>query len=414
MTIESIKIHQLENGLTLITEKLPEVSSAAFVFSLEAGATRDPEDGNGAATILTEWLFRGAGDLDNRTLNDRLDSLGLQRHASAGRMTSSFGGALLADNLDTALDLYALALRRPQLTDAQFAPCRELALQNLDSLDDDPRQKISLIVQGQYLPAPYGRSTLGRREHIQALTAERVRAHYGKRFTPQGSILAVAGQVEHVHLVETAERLFGDWKAGAPAVLEQPPVHHAIHHEQNDGAQVHVGVMYASAPFDHPDYYRARAAAAVLSGGMGSRLFTEVREKRGLCYAVMAAHRAVGPYGAIQAYVGSSPDKAQEALDVLLGEVRRLPDGITQDELERAQVGLRASTIMQGESTAARAARAANDYRFLGRVRPLEEIENALNALTLADVMEHVTAMPPRAFTVATLGPRSLNVDQSA
>ena len=142
---------------------------------------------------------------------------------------------------------------------------------------------------------------------------------------------------------------------------------------------------------------------------MGSRLFTEVREKRGLCYAVGAAHKVYGPYGAVFGYLGSTPDNAQQALDVTLDEFRKLAGGITQDELDRAKVGLRASLIMQGESTAARAASCAYDMFRLGRVRPLEEIENAVLSLTVDDVMRYARRYAPKEFAIATIGPAALH-----
>jgi predicted Zn-dependent peptidase len=168
--------------------------------------------------------------------------------------------------------------------------------------------------------------------------------------------------------------------------------------------------MYPSVNVVHKDYYKALAAVGVLSGGMGSRLFAEVREKRGLCYAVGANHRVTGKFGAVQCYVGSSPDKAQEAMDVMIAELVKLADGITQDELDRAKVGLRASLIMQGESTSARAAACAGDYYYLGRVRSLEEIEQEIVSLTVDDVVDFARKHKAENFTVATIGPKELKI----
>ena len=171
---------------------------------------------------------------------------------------------------------------------------------------------------------------------------------------------------------------------------------------------MHVGLMYPSVAQEDRGYYAALTAAGILSGGMGSRLFTEVREKRGLCYAVGASHRVVGGYGLVQCYLGSSPEKAQEALDVMVGELVKLAEGVSSEELERAKTGLRASLIMMGESSGARAAGCVRDYYYLGRVRPLEEIEAAIKAVSIEDVIEHVRAHAPQGFAVATIGPKQL------
>lgn len=410
MDTQAIKIHKLSNGMTLLVEEIKEVSSGAFVFLVPAGAARDPQNRGGTAGVLSEHLFRGAGDRDNRMLNDKLDSLGLQRHNSVSSIHSGFSGALIGDNILETIEIYADILRRPNLTAEHFQPCRGLALQSLESLEDDPRQKISLLIKEKYLPYPFGRPMPGKKEDLQALTLEEVKTHWEDSFAPDGTILAVAGKVDFDQIRDLVEKNFGSWQGKKPEELSQGECRQQLYHQQNDGAQVHISLMYPSVHVCNDSYYKALAAVGVLSGGMGSRLFTEVREKRGLCYAVGAHHTITGPYGAVQCYAGSSPEQAQEALNVMTTELIKLKDGITKDELERAKVGLRASLIMQGESTAARASACAGDYYHLGRVRSLEEIETAIKSLSVEDVIEYVKAHPAEKFTIATIGPKELKI----
>jgi predicted Zn-dependent peptidase len=169
--------------------------------------------------------------------------------------------------------------------------------------------------------------------------------------------------------------------------------------------------MYPSVHLGHPDFYAAMAGVSVLSGGMGSRLFTEVREKRGLCYAVGASYQSAGRMGAVRCYLGASPEQAQEALDVMVHELVHLRDGVTREELDRAKVGLRSGLIMAGEASEARAARCTSDYFNLGRVRTLEEIEAEIATLNVERVLAHLNAHPPAHFAVTTLGPTELRVD---
>ena len=148
---------------------------------------------------------------------------------------------------------------------------------------------------------------------------------------------------------------------------------------------------------------------SVLSGGMGARLFTEVREKRGLVYSVSASPHSVRGCGYNLAYAGATPDRSQETLSVLLGELQRIAEGVTVEEVERARIGLLSGLIMQEESSRARAAAIARDQFILGRVRPLEEITAAVNRVTPQSIAEFFEAQPPRDFTVVTLGPRELD-----
>src|SRR3989442_9053029 len=143
-----------------------------------------------------------------------------------------------------------------------------------------------------------------------------------------------------------------------------------------------------------PDYYAAMGAVNVLSGGMSARLFTEVREKRGLCYAVWATYQTFKDRASILCYAGTTNERAQETLDVTLGELRRLQDGIERDEVERVQAGLKSSLIMQEESTSARAGMLASDWYYLGRVRTFDEIQSAINGLTPEGIVGYLRRYP--------------------
>ncbi len=411
MLQQQTEVHRLSNGLTLVAEIMPQVSSAAFAFLTPAGVGRDPENLTGTASILSDLTFRGAGDYDNRGLNEALDNLGLSRGSSTSSLHTRYSGALVGDKLIDVLEIYADVLCRPQLANDQFEMCKMLAIQNIESLEDDPRQKISLLTQEQYLPFPFGRPSIGKMEDVQKCSLSDVRAYWQKWYTPQTTILAVAGNIDFDALRDRVESLFGDWQGDGVEALPQGQRDYGYVHHHNDGAQVHIGVMYDSVHFCDEDYYKALGASSILSGGMGSRLFTEVREKRALCYAVGASHQIIGPFGAVRCYLGSSPEQAQEGLDVLLAELLKLSEGVSQDELDRAKVGLRASLIMQGESSGARALHCASDFYHLERVRSLSEIEDAINDLTVDDILDYATTYKPQNFSITTLGPTELKVN---
>ncbi len=143
---------------------------------------------------------------------------------------------------------------------------------------------------------------------------------------------------------------------------------------------------------------------------MSARLFTEVREKRGLCYAVWASHQTFKDRASVICYAGTTNERAQETLDVTLHELQRLQEGVTTEEVERVQAGLKSTLIMREESTSARAGAMASDWYYLGRVRPIEEIQAAIDSLTPRRIVAHVKKLPPRDFTIVTLGPRALRV----
>jgi predicted Zn-dependent peptidase len=153
-----------------------------------------------------------------------------------------------------------------------------------------------------------------------------------------------------------------------------------------------------------------RMAVEVLSGGMSGRLFTEVREKRGLVYSVWAGYSSLPDRGAILGYAGTSNDRAQATLDCFISELHRLSLGVTPAELARAKTGLKASTIMQGESTSSRAGSIAHDFFMRGRIRTLEEVKDAIDAVTVEQVNAYLAANKPGPFTIVTVGPKELTL----
>jgi predicted Zn-dependent peptidase len=163
-------------------------------------------------------------------------------------------------------------------------------------------------------------------------------------------------------------------------------------------------------PYSHPDYFDAWAGVGVLSGGMSSRLFTEVRENRGLCYSVYASYHTLRDRGAVLCYAGTSADRAQETLDVTLDQLRRLKAGITLSELDRLKARIKSSLIMQQESSASRSGAIARDWYHLGRVRTLTELGETIDRLTCESINRYLAAKPPQDFTVVTLGPSPLTV----
>ncbi|NIP27248.1 MAG: insulinase family protein, partial [Phycisphaerae bacterium] len=181
-------------------------------------------------------------------------------------------------------------------------------------------------------------------------------------------------------------------------------------HLDNDGAQVHIGVMTDTVKPTEEDYYNARVAVEVLSGGMSSRLFTEVREKRGLCYAIGARYHGLKEAAGITCYAGTTPETGQETLDCIIGEFRRLSEGISEEELQRAKVGLKAALILQSESSRSRAGGIASDYYLYGRVRSLDEIKSKVEETSVDSVMKFLHNNKFIDFTVVTIGPKELTV----
>jgi predicted Zn-dependent peptidase len=409
--VERLDKHILKNGMVVLGEPMEAVGSVAFDFMLPAGAARLPDGCCGAGSVIADWIFRGAGDKDSRGLGDALDGLGLHRISSVGSSHITIGAALEAGNLAEAIELYADVILRAGLKDDQFELARQLAIDGVRALDDEPQQKVMLKLREQFYPSPLGRSTLGEIAELKTLTAKISKQIMKDNFNLSQTIFAVAGKYDFDAIVAQMEKLFTDTKNESQrSVVPVWDKAGKYTHLHNDGAQVHIGLMTETVKPPDEDYYNARVAVSVLSGGMSARLFTEVREKRGLCYAIKASYHSLKEAAGIMCYAGTTPEKAQETLDVTIAEFNQLGDGISEEEIERAKVGLKSALVLQSESSSSRAAGIGGDYYMLGRVRSLDEIKNKIEQTTVDSVLEFLRRNRFKNFTVVTIGPKEIHL----
>lgn len=418
--VVTTQTHTLANGLTIIGEPMTDKQAAAWAFLLPAGSATEPEGRDGLTNVLEGTTLRGAGNRDSRQLSEALDDLGVERGGGADVEYITYGGATFGGYVLDALEIYADILLRPRLLqpdfpDEEWQAQKTLALQSLQSLEDVPARKMFEQLRRSYFPGAHGRSPLGTQSGLEALTLEDLQNDHRARFRPEGAILALAGNIDFPKVVTQIERLFGDWSGaaiqpGSPAPVESPVYQHIV----QDTAQQHIGVAWPGITSVDPHNYDYRIAMNILSGSMGARLFTEVREKRGLVYSVSASPNTYRGCGFNLAYAGTTPERSQETLDVLLAELTRMAEGVTEDEVERAKIGTLSRLVMQEESSRARASGIARDQFMLGRVRSLDEITEGVSSVTTDSIREFYEENPPRDFTVVTLGPNDLKMPGAA
>ena len=407
---EPIFSHTFDNGMTLVAEPNASLESAAFTLLTPAGCCFDPADRNGLSAFACEMALRGAGSRDSRTFVEDLENLGVERSESVSVSHVSYCGATLASNLSAALEIYADLLRDAHLPSDQLDAGRMVMLQELRAIEDELSQKVMIELRRRQYPDPWGRSSQGEQSAIESITIDEIRAYFEKYYRPNNTILGVAGRFDWDSLRDHVGRLFDDWQAVDVSAPIEREVDEPYAHLAHDSNQTQIGIAYDSIPYRHPDYFQAWAAAGVLSGGMSSRLFTEVRERRGLCYSVYASHHTQRDRASVLCYAGTSADRAQETLDVTLAELRRLAKGIQPEELDRLKARIKSALIMQQESSAARSGAIARDWYHLGRVRTLDEVGSLIDALTCQGINGYLAKNPPGDFTIVTLGPKELEV----
>lgn len=412
MQAEQILHHQYENGLTLVAQSMPWLASAAFSILLPAGGRYDSDGQHGLANFTCEMVQRGCGDLDSRQFIDQLQLLGVDYTSSASNHHTRFGGAMKATELHDTLSVYRDVLRTPHLPEAQLEDGRQVCFQEIMATEDDLSRRAMRKLRLRHFGDPDGRHADGTIESVTAIKQQNITDFWKRYYQPSGTIIAVAGKIDFESLKSHVGNLLDDWQPNPVEAVPSKGEVRGSFHIPFDSEQTQIGVAWPGVAYGSEDFYKHRAAIGVLSDGMSSRLFHEVREKRGLCYSVYASALTVGDRGAVIAHSGTSSARAQETLDVLIQEIVKLKDGVREDELARLKVQFRSGLIMGQESCRSRAGSIASDWYRLGRVRTLEEITDIITGLNVDSINAHLAAHPPQQFDLVTLGSSPLQLNE--
>lgn len=403
--IESIV---LPNGLAIVSERMPDTRAAAFCWLLPGGSVYQQRGRAGTSTILADLLFRGAGQRSGRELLGQLSLLGVQNEESITPAHLVLSGVTQARNLVETLPVYADILRRPHLPEEEFDAARSGLEMTLASNEDDPRQKLTLELRRRTYPAPWGIPADGELADLPAIDMDDVRQLAKSSLQPHQAIFSVASSLAMSDLLPTLEKLLGDWQPREITAPPLPPTTGGYDHLTHESQQTQIGIAYPAADSTHPDYLKAWAIVSILSGGMSSRLFTEVREKRGLCYSVSANLHSLKGAARVICSASSQNERAQETLDVLLAELQRLKLGIAGEELARCKALAKSSLVMAQDSTSSRAASIARDWYQLGYVRTLQSLKQQIEDLTVPDLLAYLDRWPLANLQILTVGPQPL------
>lgn len=411
MTTQQFETCTLDNGLRVVVQSMPGMQSAALTLMIPAGSVYDEIGKSGTAAILSEMFTRGADDMSARELSSAFDNIGLQKSVSGGVGYITVSAATTADRILHAVPLIARMLIRPHLTEENFAPSRELVHQALNALEDEPKQRLGHYLRRCSYPTPFSNPSEGTMDDLKSISVADIQNHYKTLVAPDEAVLGIAGNVDAAEVQAALADAFSEWKSVTPPKLVAGDITPSPLHIKHDSAQTHIGIAWDTVPYTHDRYFEAWAMVSLLSGGMSSRLFTEVREKRGLCYAISASINTQRDMARVFGYAGTTNERAQETLDVMVAEIRQIHEGITEEELQRCKARAKSTLIMQQESTMSRSGSLARDTLFLGRVRTLEEIRDMLDALTVDQVKDFAIEFAPKSIVLVTIGPEELNAD---
>jgi len=402
--------HQLPCGLTILGQMMPWLRSASFAIAVPAGSQFERKSEWGLAGFVCEMVQRGAGPYSSRDVVALADNLGLDRTSSVSTAHTSLGASLPAQSLLAAIDLFAHVVLRPHLPSDQMEDARSVSLQELRAAEDEPAQRVMMRLKEKHYGEGLGHSLLGTATSLQQIDHDAVKRFFQTHYQPSDAIFSVAGSFDWPEVVGEVERLFGNWAIGEQNRVPERTFQPGYEHIEHPSQQTHIGFSFPALAYDDPDYFTLRAAVGVLSDGMSSRLFDRVREQRGLCYTVSASTHSLRGCGGVFGYAGTTPQRAQETLDVTLAEIRKLGVTVQDDELDRFKVRIQSQLVMQQESSGARAAAMATDWYYLGRMLQPSEIEAKIDAVTPAEIAMLWERLGLGEMCIVTLGPERLVV----
>jgi predicted Zn-dependent peptidase len=403
--------HQLGSGVQVVGQPMRGVESAALGILVGAGA-RDEETGQfGVSHFVEQMLFRGTEHLDARALSDRMDDFGISYDSSSGVEMTLISAMLLGEHTQQAADLLLDVARFPSFPEDDLDNVRALLVQERRQREDRPAQRVmELLRQRFYAGSPLAHDILGTEETVASLGRDDLARYWRDRYTPNNVIISVAGRFEWDPLIARLEELTADWTPGSGRMaMDQPVPNTTVEVLHRQAAQENVGFAFPGVPVTHDDYYALALGIQALGGSSNSRLFQEVREKRGLAYAVQARFDGLEKSGMVRVYAGTTADRAHESVEVIIHELQRLADeGITADELELSKTRLKSQMIMRSESTSARMLSNIRNWWFEGRLRTLQEVKERIDQVTLEQVRDIVGTVGIMSnLTAVALGPRT-------
>ncbi|NKB22254.1 MAG: insulinase family protein [Alphaproteobacteria bacterium] len=404
----TVEITKLANGLTVVTDRLDTVETVSLGVWVQAGARFETAANNGVSHLLEHMAFKGTARRSARDIAEEIEAVGGHLNAFTSREITAFHATTLKDNVDVAIDIIGDILQNSVFDQQELERERAVVLQEIGQAFDTPDDVVFDHFQSTAFPdQPLGRPVLGPPEIVSSMTRDTLMGYMGTHYTPPRMIFAAAGKLDHDAIVAMVEGQFAGIDAGD---VEQPAA--ALYQggdrrETRDLEQVHFVLGFESAGFHDPDYYAIAVAASTLGGGMSSRLFQEIREKRGLVYSIYGFNSAYSDGGLFGIYAGTGEDGLAELVPVLCNELIKSTSSIEEKELGRARAQMRTGIVMSLESTAARAEQIARQIAVFGRVMPIEELIEKVEALSCADIERAISRLLSSKPTVAAIGPVS-------
>jgi len=402
------QLSTLANGLQVATDRIDTVDTVSLGIWIDVGTRHEPADINGVAHFLEHMAFKGTERRSALAIAEEIEAVGGHLNAYTSRESTAYYAKMLKEDVPLALDILSDILQNSTFEPEEIERERAVILQEIGQANDTPDDIVfDYFQECAYPDQAMGRPVLGRPENIRKIERETIvgylRDHYGAR----RMVLAAAGNLDHDRIAGLADNLLGSFPAEQPVTTEPASYAGGDRREQRDLEQLHLVLGFPGVVLGDPDYYAACVLSTAFGGGMSSRLFQEIREKRGLVYAIHSFVHGYRDGGLFGIYAGTGEAEAAELLPAICTEVLRLEDGLTPVELNRAKTQMKAGLLMSLESTSARCEQLAQHLLIHGTPFDPLEVVGRIEMVDDAAIRRVVACWRSAPPTLAALGPLS-------
>jgi len=404
--MSNIRVTTLDNGLRVATDPMDGVESVTLGAWVGVGTRNERAEVNGVAHLIEHMMFKGTARRSAFEISEQIENVGGQINAYTTREQTAYYAKVLKEDVPLAVDILADMLQHSVLDEAELSRERGVVLQEIGQAIDTPDDIVFDHLQATAYPdQPLGRPVLGSPETVRALGRPALCDYLGRYYGAPGMVVAAAGRVDHDRLVDLAGRAFAHLPAGSEVSSEQAVYRGGDYREQRELEQLHLVLGFNAVPLHDPDYYALSVLSTLLGGGMSSRLFQEVREKRGLVYTIYSFAGAYQDGGLFGIYAGTGADQVATLVPILCDEIVKVAREVTEDELERARAQLKAGTLMAQESSLSRCEHLGQQMLIFNRPVPVDEIVSKIAAVDVGSVHRVARRLRECRPTVAALGP---------
>jgi len=405
----SVEVTRLPSGLVVVTDVMPHLQTAALGVWVGSGSRNEQPDEHGISHLLEHMAFKGTSRRTARQIAEEIEAVGGDLNAATSIETTAYYARVLRADVPLALDVLADILTDPIFESEELRREQNVIVQEIGATEDTPDDLIwDKLQETAFAGQSIGRPILGTPATVRLLDRARLAAYLARNYRSPSMIVVAAGAVEHRAVVTEVERRFGTFAGPRPPAPEPARFIGGSRIETRDLEQVHIALAMSGLPHRDPNLPSLQVFTNVLGGGMSSRLFQEVREQRGLCYAIYAFHAPYSDIGMFGLYAGTDAADVTELMRVVVGEINGAAETINEAEVARAKAQMKAGLLMALESSTARAEQLARQMFNWGRPVPLEELVEKIEAVTVERARAAGRALVARGRpAIAALGPGS-------